>query len=83
MNSVAETLLEGPPTPEARRQAEQAVSQAVELIEVRRKRAATELEGEPDYCELVMAAALFNWGALREVGRNICPLSTCNTQDCY
>ena len=75
MNSVAETLLEGPPTPEARQQAERAVSQAVELIEIRRKRAAAEIQGEPDYCELVMAAALFNWGALREVSRKVVSFS--------
>ncbi|KAI0087377.1 hypothetical protein BDY19DRAFT_955422 [Irpex rosettiformis] len=71
MNTVAETLLEGPPTPEARQQAEHAVSQAIELIEVRRKRAATEIQGEVDYCELVMAAALFNWGALREMDEDL------------
>ena len=35
MNSIAETLLSGPPTPEARQQAERSVSQAVELIDLR------------------------------------------------
>lgn len=68
MNSVAETLLSGPPTPEVRQQAERSVSQAVGLIELRRKRGdVVTTDAEPDYCELVMAAALFNWGALREV----------------
>lgn len=68
MNSIAETLMSGPPTPEARQQAERSVSQAIELIELRRKRAdAVSAKDEPDYCEMVMAAALFNWGALREV----------------
>ncbi|KAI0346436.1 hypothetical protein BDW22DRAFT_1425907 [Trametopsis cervina] len=67
MNSVAETLLDGPPTPEARQQAERSVAQAVELIEARRKRGDSGTAEDPDYCELVMAAALFNWGALREM----------------
>jgi len=66
LNSIAETLVDGPPTPEAVDQAERSVSQAVELIELRRKRTDA-VNGERDYCEMVLAAALFNWGALREM----------------
>ncbi|KAI0701375.1 hypothetical protein BC835DRAFT_1411516 [Cytidiella melzeri] len=71
MNLVAETLLEGPPTPEARQQAERAVAQAVDLLELRKIRGAENVQDEPNYCELVMAAALFNWGALREMDEDL------------
>lgn len=65
MNSLANTLLIGEPTPGRREQAEAWVKKALAVIEDAKSTAS-----EPDeaaHCELVLAAALFNHGSLLEV----------------
>ena len=64
MNSLANTLLLGQPTPDRRAQAESWVQKAIEVIEHAKKGASIE---ESEHCNLVLAAALFNHGSLREV----------------
>ncbi len=67
MNSLADTLLIGSPTPERREQAEAWLNKALDIIED----AKTSSKGDAKaigHCELVLAAALFNLGSLREVG---------------
>lgn len=66
MNSLADSLLIGTPTPERRQQAEAWVKKALAVIEA--TKASTKEKPEAfEHCELVLAAALFNHGSMREV----------------
>ena len=66
MNSLADAILIGAPTPERRKQAEAWVDKALSVIKAANDMNAREPEGLA-YCEIVLAAALFNKGSLREV----------------
>ncbi|GJE94833.1 hypothetical protein PsYK624_110080 [Phanerochaete sordida] len=66
MNSLADSLMLGAPTPERRRQAELWVDRALGVIEKTRN----EDKSDPEalsHCALVLAAALFNKGSMREM----------------
>ena len=70
MNSLANTLLLGQPTPQVREQAEAWVRKALAVIAA----AKDQSKAEPDeaaHCDLVLAAALFNHGSLREVRESL------------
>ena len=69
MNSLADTLLLGSPTPERRSQAELWVKKAIAVIEDTKSTSAQNPAGSA-HCELVLAAALFNLGYMREVRRD-------------
>lgn len=74
MNSLADSLMLGAPTPERRRQAELWVDRALGVIEKTRN----EDKSDPEalsHCEIVLAAALFNKGSMREVCRSRSSLS--------
>ena len=66
MNSLANTLLLGEPTPSRREQAEAWVTKALAVISEAKRKAGADQEAV-SHCELVLAAALFNHGTLREV----------------
>ncbi|KAF7789671.1 hypothetical protein EIP86_000617 [Pleurotus ostreatoroseus] len=70
MNSLANTLLLGQPTPQVREQAEAWVRKALAVIAA----AKDQSKAEPDeaaHCDLVLAAALFNHGSLREMAGDL------------
>lgn len=66
MNGLADSLLLGSPTPERRTQAEAWVKKAIAVIDDTRNNNRQDPEGTA-HCELVLAAALFNLGSMREV----------------
>lgn len=66
MNSLADSLLLGAPTPERRHQAEAWVDRTLGVIEKAQKDNKNDPEGLA-HCELVLAAALYNKGSMREV----------------
>jgi hypothetical protein len=66
MNSLADSLLLGAPTPERLTQAEAWVNKALAVIDAAKKENIRDPEGLA-HCELVLAAALFNKASLREV----------------
>ncbi len=66
MNSLANTLLLGQPTPQTREQAETWVKKALAVIADAKDRS-KDSPDEAAHCDLVLAAALFNHGSLREV----------------
>ena len=66
MNSLADTLLLGSPSPDRRTQAESWVKKSIAVIEDTKGNNKQNPEGTA-HCELVLAAALFNLGYMREV----------------
>ena len=66
MNSLADSLLLGVPTPQRLTQAEAWVDKALAVVDVAQKENAGDPEGLA-HCELVLAAALFNKASMREV----------------
>lgn len=75
MNSIADSLLIGAPTPKKRAQAETWVKKAIAVIEETQKTHARDPEGLA-HCELVLAAALFNLGSMQEVRNISCQASS-------
>ncbi|EKM58009.1 uncharacterized protein PHACADRAFT_88704 [Phanerochaete carnosa HHB-10118-sp] len=70
MNSLADSLLLGAPTPERRHQAEAWVDRALSTIEKTQHDSKNDPEGSV-HCELVLAAALFNKGSMREMAGDL------------
>lgn len=78
MNSLADSLLLGSPTPEKRVRAETWIRKAIAVVNDTKR----DNKRDPEaisHCELVLAAALFNLGSMREVC-SIDNLSLCSTK---
>ena len=67
MNSLADSLVLGAPTPDRLKQAEAWVNKALAVIDTAKKENSDEPENLA-HCDLVLAAALFNKASMREVG---------------